>query len=156
MTDETRPVVLSGGCQCGAVRYALYRTPANPHICHCRMCQKAMGGPIGAYAAVLATDFAWTRGEPALFKSSTIVTRGFCGACGTPLWFRFEDDRWVGFTLGSLDDPDAVPPTRAFGAESKRAWFDGLSTLPHLTTDQVLSPELRDKLESHQHPDGEG
>ncbi len=152
---ETRPAVLTGGRQCGAVRYALYRSPVNPHICHCRMCQKAMGSPIAAYAAVLGTDFAWTRGSPKLFKSSTIVTRGFCGDCGTPLWFRFEDDTWIGFTLGSLDDPDQVPPTRAFGAESKRRWFDGLHNLPHLTTDSVLDAEMQAKLISQQHPDGE-
>lgn len=31
----------SGGCQCGAVRYRLHEPLSNPHICHCRMCQKA-------------------------------------------------------------------------------------------------------------------
>ena len=34
---------LTGGCQCGAVRYCLHEPPADPHICHCRMCQKAFG-----------------------------------------------------------------------------------------------------------------
>jgi hypothetical protein len=37
--NETRKPVLTGGCQCGAVRYALYATPYNAHVCHCRMCQ---------------------------------------------------------------------------------------------------------------------
>ena len=40
---ETRKPVHVGGCQCGAVRYALYAEPTNPHVCHCRMCQKAFG-----------------------------------------------------------------------------------------------------------------
>ena len=40
MTDNFR---MTGGCQCGAVRYALLEQPDNPHICHCRMCQKAFG-----------------------------------------------------------------------------------------------------------------
>jgi hypothetical protein len=39
----TRKPVYTGGCQCGAVRYALYSEPTNPHVCHCRMCQKAFG-----------------------------------------------------------------------------------------------------------------
>src|SRR5215475_8929725 len=40
---ETRQPLHTGGCQCGAVRYALYGQPTNPHVCHCRMCQKAFG-----------------------------------------------------------------------------------------------------------------
>ena len=44
--------VLSGGCQCGAVRYALYAEPAAADICHCRMCQKAMGNLFMATASV--------------------------------------------------------------------------------------------------------
>jgi hypothetical protein len=40
MTDPKQPV-LSGGCQCGAVRYALYAEPEGASVCHCRMCQKA-------------------------------------------------------------------------------------------------------------------
>ncbi|MBT6203356.1 MAG: GFA family protein [Rhodospirillaceae bacterium] len=154
--NQTRPAVMTGGCQCGAVRYALYRSPVNPHICHCRMCQKAMGGPITAYAAVLASDFSWTRGAAKTFESSSIVTRGFCGDCGTPLSFRFVDDKWIGFTLATLDEPDRVVPTRAFGRESKRAWFDGLHALPLTPAADELSAEMKARLVSYQHEDGEG
>ncbi len=150
---ETRAPVLAGGCQCGAVRYTLYRSPVNPHICHCRMCQKAVGGPFAAYAAILESDLAWTRGAPATFRSSTIVTRGFCGTCGTPLSFRFAGDRWLGFTLASLDEPHRVAPTQAVGLESRLPWFEGLHALPHSRADDELSPERRAALVSHQHPD---
>jgi hypothetical protein len=33
----------SGGCQCGAVRYRAAGAIGYPHLCHCRMCQKASG-----------------------------------------------------------------------------------------------------------------
>ena len=122
--NQTRPAVMTGGCQCGAVRYALYRSPVNPHICHCRMCQKAMGGPITAYAAVLASDFSWTRGAAKTFESSSIVTRGFCGDCGTPLSFRFVDDKWIGFTLATLDEPDGLSID---GQGAQRAVVDDLA-----------------------------
>ena len=36
--SENRTPALTGGCQCGAVRYALYAVPPEPSICHCRMC----------------------------------------------------------------------------------------------------------------------
>jgi hypothetical protein len=35
--------VRSGGCQCGALRYALRSEPTHTSICWCRMCQKASG-----------------------------------------------------------------------------------------------------------------
>ena len=74
--------VLTGGCQCGAVRYALYAMPERTSLCHCRMCQKAVGQPFAAYTCVPADKFAWTRGKPPTFRSSTAAERHFCPACG--------------------------------------------------------------------------
>ena len=58
---------LTGGCQCGAVRYALHEQPANPHICHCRMCQKAFGSFFAPLTGVPLTSFEMTRGALATF-----------------------------------------------------------------------------------------
>ena len=61
MLDERLPV-LTGGCQCGAVRYALYAMPERASICHCRMCQKQFGSYFGPFTSVAPGEFAWTRG----------------------------------------------------------------------------------------------
>ena len=90
MTEETKPV-LTGGCQCGAIRFALKAAPIKVSICHCRMCQKAAGAPFASFADIDKGDFAWTRGKPAAFKSSSIAERDFCRDCGTPLSFRRID-----------------------------------------------------------------
>ena len=90
MTSE-RKAVLTGGCQCGAVRFAAYAGPVKIGLCHCRMCQKAVGGPFISLAEVKHEDFAWTRGKPATYRSSTIAERDFCAACGTPLSYRVID-----------------------------------------------------------------
>jgi hypothetical protein len=149
MTDERKPVA-TGGCQCGAVRYALYSVPEGS-VCHCRMCQKAVGGPFAALAKLANSDLAWTRGEPASFQSSSAAWRDFCAACGTPLTFRFPDAAHMEVTIGSLDDPAAVPPVRNFGAESRLPWIAGLmpGALPDTTSDQ-LPPR---GVVSRQHPD---
>jgi hypothetical protein len=83
MTSASKPV-LTGGCQCGAVRFALSAPPRKVSICHCRMCQKAAGAPFASLAAIEHGDFAWTRGKPRAFRSSTIAMRDFCADCGTP------------------------------------------------------------------------
>ena len=128
--SETRKAVHSGGCQCGALRYALYAEPSNPHICHCRMCQKAFGSFFAPLAIVPLADFAWTRGAPAIFLSSPVVERGFCAACGTPLTFRFLEEDQIDISIGSLDDPAAVRPREQVGVEARLAWFAELHALP--------------------------
>ena len=88
MAEQLEPV-LTRGCQCGAVRYALYAMPERAGICHCRMCQKAVGGPFTAWANVATQDFAWTRGAPGTFRSSSVAEREFLPqlrhAAGLPL-----------------------------------------------------------------------
>jgi hypothetical protein len=153
MTGSTRVAVHTGGCQCGAIRYALYAPPEGSHVCHCRMCQKAVGGPFAALAPVRLADFAWTRGTPGSFLSSPLAARDFCAACGTPLTFRYLDREWVDVTIGSLDRPAEVPPGQHFGIESRVPWIDTLSALPETTTQADIPPERLARIISYQHPD---
>jgi hypothetical protein len=148
---KTEPT-MTGGCQCGAVRYALFEVPEST-VCHCRMCQKAVGGPFAALCKVPTARFAWTRGEPARFNSSTAAERHFCAGCGTPLTFHFLDGEHIEVTTGSLDDAARVPPTKNFGVESRLAWIDRLvpGRLPEVATSEN-SGSAR-VIVSRQHPD---
>jgi hypothetical protein len=121
--SEVKDVVATGGCQCGAVRYALYVAPQNSHVCHCRMCQRATGGLFAALAGAPKADFAWTKGEPAVFASSNLASRAFCRDCGTPLSFSYNlpEARFY-VTIGSLDNPDAAPIGIQYGTESRISW----------------------------------
>src|SRR5262249_26802821 len=147
-------VLLTGGCQCGAVRYALSAMPEGAHFCHCRMCQKAVGGPFAALAPVRLADFAWTRGRPAQFDSSSVAYRPYCAACGTPLSFGYRHKPWIDVTIGSLDTPESVPPTRQYGIESRLPWYDPavLDSLPAQAT-AVLIDGRPVPVVGYQHPD---
>jgi len=127
--------MMTGGCQCGAVRYALSETPVST-VCHCRMCQKAVGGPFAALSKVPLARFAWTRGQPASFRSSSAAERHFCAACGTPLTFHYFDGDAIEVTTGSLDTPAVAPATKNFGIEGRLPWIDRLmpGRLPEVTT----------------------
>lgn len=131
----------TGGCQCGAVRYRLTARLRNPHLCHCRMCQKAFGSYFAALAAVEREAVEWTRGAPSFYRSSQAAERGFCTRCGTPLTFASVDQPMLCVSLGSLDDPAAVPPRRAYGLESKVPFFAGLDGLPGARTEEAHTPE---------------
>jgi hypothetical protein len=120
---------VSGGCQCGAVRYHATEMMDNSHICHCRMCQKAVGNIFAALVAAPREAITWTRGTPARFRSSEHVDRGFCAQCGTPLFYDDTTGNRVNFTIGSLDQPDLFPPGANTGTEGMVAWFETLVTI---------------------------
>jgi hypothetical protein len=152
MTDASKPV-LTGGCQCGAIRFAMAKVPSRISICHCRMCQKATGAPFASFADIEHADFAWTRGKPATFQSSSIALRDFCADCGTPLTYRLIDGLRIEVLTGNFDRPDRVIPTRQFGTESRLGWVVGIANLPSQTTMQNYGPEKMASIKSHQHPD---
>ena len=137
MTEVTPE--FTGGCQCGAVRYALSATPRST-VCHCRMCQRAVGNLFAALAQVRTSEIAWTRGEPTYFASSNLARRGYCRDCGTPLTFGDMAGDKIEVTTGSLDDPGAFPMTEHFGVESRIGWVHLNPGLPESTTDSSPSP----------------
>jgi hypothetical protein len=152
MTEASKPI-LTGGCQCGAVRFALSGPPAKISICHCRMCQKASGAPFASFADIENSDFVWTRGQPAAFKSSSIAERDFCAACGTPLSFRRVGGPRIEIMTGAFDRPDRVVPTRQFGTESRLGWIATISNMPSQTTLQNYGPDKLGGIVNHQYPD---
>jgi hypothetical protein len=150
---EPPALFMTGGCQCGAVRYALYSEPTGPSICHCRMCQKAFGSYFAPLTGVPMKDLAWTRGRPGTFRSSEAVERGFCRDCGTPLFFRYVDRDRISVSIGSLDEPGRIRPEVQYGIESRLPAFATLAALPGETTEESTAPEMLAKMASRQHPD---
>jgi len=133
--SEVKSPVATGGCQCGTVRYALYVAPQNSHVCHCRMCQRATGGVFAALAGAPKAEFAWTRGEPGVFKSSSLASRAYCRDCGTPLSFSYDmSEARFYVTIGSLDEPESAPIIMQYGVESKIGWVKFCEDVPSEAT----------------------
>ncbi len=148
--------ILTGGCQCGAVRYVLDSVPEGVHVCHCRMCQKAVGGPFAVICPVLKTAFHITRGNMGYFHSSAVARRGFCRDCGTPLTFEYPEADDLGVLVGSLDHPEQVPPTVQYGIESRVLWYQDLANLPGDKPTYAHDPNgmlARISASNRQHPD---
>jgi hypothetical protein len=144
--------VLTGGCQCGAIRFRVEGELKDASVCHCRMCQKAFGGFYAPLVNTKGTALTWTRGKPKHFASSNFVNRGFCGNCGTPLTYEAPDG--VALAIAAFDHPEEIPPTVQFGIEGKLPYVDGIAALPsmHTMDDPIAAPFLA-QLVSKQHPD---
>jgi hypothetical protein len=145
----------TGGCQCGAVRYALKVEPFGADFCHCRMCQRAVGNVFAAYADMNIADVEWTRGAPVTFASSTLAERGFCARCGTPLTYAPTNLPYLSVTIGSLDNPELVPIKGHNGVEDRVSWLcldDGLPE--HRSGETPAGAERLAGMVSHQSKDG--
>jgi hypothetical protein len=127
---------VTGGCQCGRIRYAVTIADEDAYLCHCRMCQRATGGVAAAFKNVPRSALNW-ESEPDYYASSPIARRGFCATCGTPLSFAYVDGSPnIDLTIGSFDDPSRFKPTMHFSIESRHAaWLD-TSGLPGKRTDE--------------------
>lgn len=144
--------VLTGGCQCGAIRFRVEGDLKDASVCHCRMCQKAFGGFYAPLVNTKGATLVWTRGRPRHFASSNFVNRGFCADCGTPLTYEAPDG--VALAIGAFDHPEKIAPTVQFGIEGKLPYTDTVSSLPaRLTADDIIAAAFLDKLVSYQHPD---
>jgi hypothetical protein len=144
----------SGGCQCGALRYVFNGPLGSTDLCHCRMCQKAFGSFGAVLLRVSLQNFSWTRGQPNIFRSSSIVQRGFCKNCGTPMFMFEEGDSFIDLAVGTMDNPNAIEALQSqIGIESRVRWFSTLHDLPESSTDQTREPTELAKIRTRQHPD---
>ncbi len=140
---------LSGGCQCGAVRFRAARL-GRASICHCRMCQKAFGGFFGPLVTV--HDLQWTRGQPKYFASSNKVRRGFCADCGTPLSYEYGGPPEI--AIGAFDNPEVAAPVIQVNPADKLSFFDGICSLPvRPPAEQPEAEAFKASIVSFQHPD---
>jgi hypothetical protein len=78
-----------------------------------------------------AGDLAIVSGRLAIHESSPGVERGFCAGCGTSLTYsRANRPGFFDVTTASLDDPDALPPSKEIWTSERLAWVSAQPELP--------------------------
>jgi hypothetical protein len=118
----------SGGCLCGNVRYAV-AGPLRPVIaCHCEQCRRTSGHHVAATAAPL--EAVRITGEPVWFASSPGFARGFCGTCGSNLFWREAGSGQISIFAGTLDAPTGLKLARHIFVQDKSDYYDITDDLP--------------------------
>jgi len=119
---------LEGGCTCGQLRYRLTRSPMVVHCCHCRWCQRETGTAFALNAMIETDSVSLLSGktEPVLTpsnsgKGQTIVR---CPNCFIAVWSHYAGaGNLLSFVrVGTLDNPDALPPDIHIFTASKQPW----------------------------------
>ncbi len=99
---------ITGGCQCGRVRYEVRGKLRDIIACHCTQCRRTSGHFVAATACrrqaftlVRAETLKWYVAVPG-------YRRGFCGECGSSLFFEELGGERVSIAAGSLDEPQGL------------------------------------------------
>lgn len=133
---------LTGGCQCGAVRYRVEGPAQYVSHCHCSICRRLHGAIFASFAVVHPELFVIERGGEILtcYDSSPGSHRYFCSRCGAQIYNDVEQlpgQRF--FSVGTLDGgahPGHPPDQeRHIFVSSKVSWWPITDGLPQLEED---------------------
>jgi hypothetical protein len=119
---------LEGGCTCRRVRYRMTRLPLFVHCCHCRWCQRETGTAFALNALVEAEHVALQGDAPELVHTPSASGRGQriarCPTCRVAVWSHYPGggDAVCFIRVGSLDEPDRLPPDMHIYTSSKQPW----------------------------------
>ena len=130
MTDRS-DIILRGHCLCGACGFEL-RGEANwVGHCHCESCGRATASPLTTFIGQENGSWKFLGEAPKDFESSAGNTRGFCGTCGTPMFYcsdRYPNE--MHFYAALLEDPEAITPTMQYHPDEQLSWLHLANPLP--------------------------
>ena len=124
-----------GGCACGAVRYRMTSAPMFVHCCHCRWCQRETGAAFALNAMIEADRVVLLSGTPEMVDTPSNSGKGQtfarCPDCQIALWSHYAGagDKVSFIRVGTLDQPDRMPPDIQIFTASKQPWV-------------ILSPDI--------------
>lgn len=128
MATRDDDTALEGGCTCGAVRYRLSSTPMFVHCCHCRWCQRETGASFALNAMIESDRVTVLSGSPEIVHTPSNSGKGQdivrCPSCQIALWSHYAGaGHKLSFVrVGTLDEPDRLPPDAHIFTESKQPW----------------------------------
>jgi hypothetical protein len=113
---------LTGGCNCGSVRYEVTEPLVSASYCHCRRCQRRSGAAASPSAHPAPGSFHIVKGEDRLkhWKPEDGGEKWFCSDCGSSIFSRnLSHPDPIGIRMGTFDtDPGVRPSVRAFVADA--------------------------------------
>lgn len=121
---------ISGGCNCGAVRYRIEAVPLAVAACHCRQCRRQSGAAYSVNLVLRASSMIVT-GVLATWQdtdteSGEPLAREYCARCGSPIRSvpSASPPGLIALKAGTLDDPSPFAPTMHLWTSSKLPWVE--------------------------------
>ena len=124
---RTVKLPLEGGCQCGALRYQVSKSPVMVYNCHCTNCQKIGGGAFSTPVTVFEDGFVFTQGEPGRVEwtseAGNLRYGWYCRACGSRIAHgQGKSSGMLSLRGGTLDDVSWLYPGGDIWMRSAQPW----------------------------------
>jgi hypothetical protein len=119
---------LEGGCTCGEIRYRMMTRPMFVHCCHCRWCQRETGALFALNAMIEADRVQLLKGAVEIVNTPSNSGKGQkisrCPRCRVAVWSNYSGagDAVHFVRVGTLDQPDLLPPDIHIFTASKQPW----------------------------------
>jgi len=125
-----------GGCDCGQIRYQVLNSPLIVHCCHCRWCQRETGSAFALNAMIESNEISLISGQPKLHKTPSASGQGQligrCPDCQVAVWSHYAGlgPKMAFLRVGTLDNPDLMPPDIHIYTTSKQPWVQLPAEIP--------------------------
>jgi len=140
---------IEGGCTCRAVRYRITSAPLFVHCCHCRWCQRETGASFALNAMIETDRVVVLQGAPEAIDTPSNSGKGQkifrCPTCRVAVWSNYAGagDAIKFVRVGTLDNPDALPPDIHIFTSSKQPWVvlpEGTPAVPEYYDRKIYWP----------------
>jgi hypothetical protein len=117
---------LTGGCNCGKVRFRMEVAPIVTHCCHCRTCQKVSGSAFLVNTMLESEHITLLAGTPETFEGMASHPVARCADCGLTLWSYHPHfgDAIAFIGVGTLDASERLQPEAHYFTRSKHPWVN--------------------------------
>lgn len=148
--SEENEATLEGRCTCGEVRYRMTSRPMFVNCCHCRWCQRETGSSYVINAVIESDRVVHHRGEPQIVTIPSASGKGQkvarCPKCRIALWSYYagSGERLRYVRVGTLEEPDRLPPDAHVFTASKQPWVvlpEGMPAFEVFYSRTALWPE---------------
>ena len=127
-------MTVKGSCLCGAVRYEVDGPLRDVSACHCTQCRKQSGHHVAATSAAKADLTVEGQDRITWFSSSPGYRRGFCGTCGSHLFWDCEESDKTSIFAGSLDDATGLKVFEHIFVADKGDYYEIADDVPKFDT----------------------
>jgi hypothetical protein len=128
----------AGSCLCGEVHIRAGSISKAVGVCHCGMCRKWTGGPM--MAVECGTDVEFENLESiTTFSSSAWGERGFCGKCGSSLFYRIKETGEYFLPAGIFEDQGDFCLNQQIFIDKKPGFYEFANDTEDMTSDEFFA-----------------